>query len=287
MLKKTAIKVLSEVHPGNEPGFIIAGAQKAATTSLHYYLNQHPVLRGSNPKEVAYFHDDRNFKKGLKWYKKAFIDFKNPFKNNLFFETTPEYLYYEKVPKRIYDFNPDMKIIIVLREPIQRAFSAWTMYSKLKHQKSGIPDIFYNGKELDVTSSLVREFFIPDEFPSFEQCIESELQKIESGSSEEEPGLLRRGIYLPQIERYHNLFGKENVLILGFKELIHHLIDTLNKILGFLEMPKSDWTFLNCEKRNVNRYLVGMGPETELFLKDFYQPYNKALFEYLGTKPDW
>src|SRR5690625_341355 len=77
MLKKAAIQVLSEVHPGNEPGFIIAGAQKSATTSLHYYLNQHPDLQGSNPKEVCYFHDDRNYGKGKEWYKKAFVNFRN------------------------------------------------------------------------------------------------------------------------------------------------------------------------------------------------------------------
>lgn len=287
MLTKAAIQVLSEVHPGNEPGFIIAGAQKSATTSLHYYLNQHPDLRGSNPKEVCYFHDDRNYRKGKEWYRKAFINFRSPFKKGLFFETTPENLYYRKAPARIYDFNRDMKIIIVLREPVQRAFSAWTMYRMLKCQKGGLPDLFYNGKELDVTSGLVREFYLPDEFPSFEQCIQSELQKIESGSSEEEPALLRRGIYLPQIKRYHEIFGKDQVLILGFKELASNLVYSLNRILNFLGLPESDWAFLNCNKRNVNRYLVKLQPETEQFLKDFYQPHNEALFKYLGYHLDW
>src|SRR5690625_1709330 len=130
MLKKAAIQVLSEVHPGNEPDLLIAGAQKSATTSLHYYLNQHPDLQGSNPKEVCYFHDDRNYGKGKEWYKKAFVNFRNPFKKGLFFESTPENLYCRKAPFRIHDFNRDMKIIIVLREPVDRAFSAWTIDRK-------------------------------------------------------------------------------------------------------------------------------------------------------------
>ena len=158
MLKKATIKVLSEVLPGNEPGFLIAGAQKSATTSLHYYLNQHPDLRG---------------------------------------------------------------------------------------------------------------------------------QKIESGCGKQEPGLFRRGIYLPQIQRDPGLFGKDQVLILGFKELASNLVYSLNRILNFLGLPESDWAFLNCNKRNVNRYLVKLQPETEQFLKDFYQPYNEALFKYLGYHLDW
>ena len=287
MLKKAAIQVLSEVHPGNEPGFIIAGAQKSATTSLHCYLNQHPDLRGSNPKEVCYFHDDRNYRKGKEWYRKAFINFRSPFKKGHFFETTPENLYYRKAPARIYDFNRDMKIIIVLREPVQRAFSAWTMYRMLAQQKEGLPDIFYNGNDLDISSGIVKEFYLPEEFPTFEQVIQSEIKKIESDSFEEEPGLLRRGIYLPQIQRYHKFFGKEQVLILGFKELASNLVYSLNRILNFLGLPESDWAFLNCNKRNVNRYLVKLQPETEQFLKDFYQPHNEALFKYLGYHLDW
>lgn len=287
MLKKAAIQVLSEVHPGNEPGFIIAGAQKSATTSLHYYLNQHPDLRGSNPKEVCYFHDDRNYRKGKEWYRKAFINFRSQFKKGLFFETTPENLYYRKAPARIYDFNRDMKIIIILREPVQRAFSAWTMYRMLANQKEGLPDIFYSDNELDMTSGIVREFFIPEEFPTFEQVIQSEISKIDSDCDQEEPGLLRRGIYLPQIRRYHKFFGKDQVLILGFNELVGNLVPSLNRILDFLGLPESSWVFLNCEKRNANRYLVKLQVETKRFLKDFYQPYNEELFNYLGYQPDW
>src|SRR5690625_1341101 len=287
MLKKAAIQVLSEVHPGNEPGFIIAGAQKSATTSLHYYLNQHPDLRGSNPKEVCYFHDDRNYRKGKEWYRKAFINFRSPFKKGLFFETTPENLYYRKAPARIYDFNRDMKIIIVLREPVKRAFSARTMYRMLANQKEGLPDIFYSDNELDMTSGIVREFFIPEEFPTFEQVIQSEISKIDSDCDQEEPGLLRRGIYLPEIRRYHKFFGKDQVLILGFNELVGNLVPSLNRILDFLGLPESSWAFLNCEKRNANRYLVKLQVETERFLKDFYQPYNEELFNYLGYQPDW
>src|SRR5690625_6619147 len=74
---------------------------------------------------------------------------RNPFKKGLFFESTPENLYCRKAPFRIHDFNRDMKIIIVLREPVDRAFSAWTMYRMLANQKEGLPDIFYNGNELD------------------------------------------------------------------------------------------------------------------------------------------
>lgn len=287
MLKRVVRKGLKITLSGNEPDFIIVGAQKSGTTSLHYYLDQHPDLVGSTPKEVGYFHNERNYKKGRSWYKKAFINYSNPLRKGLYFEATPLYLYRTKIPARIYDFNPSLKIIILLREPTNRAYSAWNMYRKFRYQEQGLPEVFYIDNELNLKSDLIREFYQSEEFPTFEQVIQSEMRKIKSGSKQEEPGLIRRGIYLPQIKRYHELFGKDHVLILGFKDLIKSQIKTLNKILTFLELPENDWKYLNHEKRNVNKYPVNLLPETEQFLKDFYQPYNEELFSYLGYQPDW
>lgn len=279
-MKKIIKRLLKRTLPNNKPNFLIVGAQKSGTTSLHYYLSQHPKLVGSFPKELHFFSRDDNFKKGLKWYHKHFFDKQNLFKKGLYFESTPFYLYKENVAERIYKYNPNLKIIIVLRDPAKRAYSAWNMYRDFakdspKHQT--------NVKNVDV----IKEFYSEKHFPSFEECFENELDRIKLNSPYEGHGVIRRGIYLPQIKKYHKLFGKNNVLILGFKDLIGNKQETLNDVLKFLEIPNSDWNFLQDRAKNVRSYPQKINPETEGKLKNFYASYNKELFEYLGKEINW
>src|SRR5687768_12473294 len=98
---RTCVRGLRNLLPGNIPDFIIVGAQKAGTTSLHYYLKQHPKLVGSSPKEVRFFNADYNYQKGKNWYSKAFRDAKNPFKKGLYFEATPMYMYSSVAAERM------------------------------------------------------------------------------------------------------------------------------------------------------------------------------------------
>jgi hypothetical protein len=74
-VKKKIKSLIYHTLPGHKPDFIIVGAQKAGTSSLHYYLSQHPKLVASRPKEVHFFDRDENFNKGRGWYHQAF---KNP-----------------------------------------------------------------------------------------------------------------------------------------------------------------------------------------------------------------
>ena len=290
MIKKIIQKSLNRIIPGNKPNFIIAGAQKSGTTSLYYYLNQHPKLIGSTPKEVRFFNRDKNYEKGENWYKNAFKDYKKPLKKGLYFEATPEYLYRRSVAERIHDFDPSLKIIVILREPIKRAYSSWNMYRdfpiKFKGKLPGALSSEY-GYVNDRQNNIVKELYKTDKFPSFEEVIASEMDKIENESELEEPSFIRRGIYLPQIKKYHELFGKDQVLVLGFNEFTENKIETLNKILLFLNIQKDNWTFLNGEKMNFRNYPQKIGTEMYKKLRDFYTPYNKALFEYLGKKIDW
>ena len=95
------------------PDFMIIGAQKSGTSTLHFLLSQHPDLTGSKPKEIHYFDKLPEERKSLEWYKKHFS--KSVFeKRRLFFESTPNYIYYGHIPAELAALNPSMKFIIML-----------------------------------------------------------------------------------------------------------------------------------------------------------------------------
>jgi hypothetical protein len=102
------------------PNFIIIGAQKSGTTWLYEILKTHPKIKMAHDrKEVHFF--DRYFDRGIKWYKERF-----PYDENfLIGEATPKYIYDKEVPKRIYNNIPEVKLILSLRNPIERAYSQY------------------------------------------------------------------------------------------------------------------------------------------------------------------
>ncbi|WP_310993580.1 sulfotransferase domain-containing protein [Aequorivita marina] len=266
---------------------MIVGAQKAGTSTLFNSLAQHPDLLGARTKEIRYFSRKENFQKGDQWYINNLKDLKKPFKSGLLFEATPEYLNHPEAAQRIYKFNKGTKIIIVVREPIKRAYSAWNMYGDFlvsrKHLPRVIDPAYYPN------SNLAQEFYGNGEFPSFEEIIASEMKKIENNDNRS-PAILRRGIYLPQIKRYLDLIGKEQVLTLGFKDLVTQNKTELNKILRFLNLPESDWQFLDSlgkKGKNARTYKKKINPEAKIKLEEFYKPHNDALFEYLGYELNW
>lgn len=108
------------------PNFLGIGAQKAGTTWLHQLLASHPdVYMPKKRKEVHYF--DWHFDKGLDWYKTFFPDFKNSQNYQAIGEITPDYLYETSCPKRIAELLPEVKLIAILRSPVSRAYSQYTM----------------------------------------------------------------------------------------------------------------------------------------------------------------
>lgn len=284
-IKYVIRNIKKKVFRGHAPDFIVVGAQKSGTSSLHYYLSQHPNLLASTPKEVSYFNRNYNFKKGKNWYHRAFIDLDLNKKNYLCFEATPEYLYHSFTAERIYQEYPGIKIIIILRDPVQRAYSSWNMYKNFNPENfpRGLKNEYINDRQ----NNIIKEFYDADHFPSFEEAIASEMLKIENNSQCEEPSLLRRGIYLPQVKRYHDIFGNESVLIIGFKDLVQTKKEVLNSVLKFLGLQESNWWFLKEEVKNARNYQIKMNKETEEKLNLFYEPHNKALFEYLNAKINW
>jgi hypothetical protein len=172
------------------PNFLCVGAQKAGTTSLYHILSQHPEIYLSERKEIRYFDQNRNFKKGIDWYCRFF---KKANKNHKAIgEITPSYLYYSEVPQRIYEvLGGKIKLIFLFRHPVDRAFSHYTMNK--------------------------REGF---ESRKFLEVIEQEpLNEIPTIKNRGRYAYIKRSLYSEQLQRYLQYFDRENMGFLIFERL--------------------------------------------------------------------
>ena len=103
---------------GRLPDFIILGTQKGGTTSLYNYLINHSKISGGSRREIHFF--DKYYEKGVHWYKNNFL---NSNENILTCECSPDYIHHPLIAKRIKNILPKSKLIILLRDPVERAIS--------------------------------------------------------------------------------------------------------------------------------------------------------------------
>lgn len=261
----------------NKPNFLIIGAQKCGTTSLHYYLRQHPLFSGSSPKELHFFDEKINFGRNYDWYESQFLGPKNRF----YFESTPAYLYRPGVAEKIHSFSEDIKLIALLRDPVKRAYSAYNHYRS--SFQGGERSLARRRKKQRPSSDQIYELFFKNRtsFPTFREAVEIELAASENEPFYD-PALLRRGLYLEQIEHYWKVFGEDRLLLLGFRDLIETPHVCLNKVSSFVGAGTLDWNRVDFSPRNVKAYHEKMSEGDELFLKEFYQKENARLFERIG-----
>lgn len=278
--KTLARKILK----GTDPNFLIIGAQKSGTTTLHYFLDQHPKIRGSFPKEIHYFSRYINYPgKDLDWYRRHFASWKD-YEHH--FESSPNYLSDPKTPQRIHEHYPDIKMIALLRDPIQRAYSAWNMYhdylkkgyaaKRLAHgtspgKKNELFEFFYRGR----TS-----------FPTFLETIEAEISHI----NENRPGgpnILRKGLYHEQLSRYFEYFKRDQILILDFNELVKEPTTLCNKALAFLNVDDTTTWQPKVKVKNKRGYDYSITENERMILERFYEEPDRKLFELMNTKPMW
>ncbi|HEC77247.1 MAG TPA: hypothetical protein ENI33_08350 [Thermoplasmatales archaeon] len=180
------------------PNFIIPGAMKSGTTALRIYLAQHPDVFMAS-KEIHFFDREENFEKGIEWYEKFFNDWNG---ERAIGEKTPEYLYDEKVPERIYNVLPNVKLIFVLRNPVDRAYSHYWHNVR-------------NGQEM----------------MSFEEALEKEEERIKNPKWKKIYSYKDRGKYILQIKRYAKFFSKSNMLFILAEDLKGDRENILRKIL--------------------------------------------------------
>ena len=252
------------------PDFIIIGAMKSGTTSLYYNICQHQNVFEAAYDEIGFFDD--NYELGLNWYRSMFPTifqkYISKLKHQKFLtgEDTPFYFWKEDAVNRINKILPNVKLIIILRNPIDRAYSNYT-------------DRINQGKELN----------------SFEEVIEREINLIKKNGEKnsksnqiidiiKEPAYLAKGIYVNQLELWIKKFPLNQFHILSTEEMANNPNKTLQKVFEFLEIPKEN--IKTPQKRKMKKYSP-MNIKTRESLIEFYKPYNEKLFEEINQRFDW
>src|SRR5690554_989678 len=234
-LIKKKIKQLIPRRRVNKVSLFIVGAQKAGTSALHNYLIKHPAVQGGVKKELNFFNHPEKYSRGKSWYHSQYKPVLFYQSNPINIDSTPQYLNGEGIAQKIYDYNPNAKIVILLREPVSRAFSAWNMYKQFSElSEEGKENLIVNHIQIDSVDIFKNSIF-KNPFPSFEEFVEMELTDNSWESSY--PGILKRGLYVDQVKKYIELFGLNNVLIFESEYFKHNKIEVTNKVLNSIGLP--------------------------------------------------
>lgn len=191
------------------------GAPKAGTTSLYNYLSNHPQIYMSPLKETNYFSGDFIKRQNL-YYKVEIIPneheylslFKGVSTEKIIGEASPSYLFYPNIAERIKNFNASAKILIILRNPVQRAYSHYLMDKRLGYVKKS-----FEGISCKNTDNELENLY-------FQQYVEL-------------------GKYASQVKRYIEVFNKKQVLVLLFENIVNNRQKTMNVICEFLNIDSS------------------------------------------------
>ena len=222
------------------PNFLCVGAQKSGTTTLHDILIQHPDIYLPELKETKFFVNNTFYNKGIGFYKKKFFSRWNGEK--AVGEVDPDYMYFDYVPERIYKtLGKDLKLIFLLRNPVDRAYSNYLMTLRRGYEKY-----------------------------SFEKAIDLEQKRIKKSNFYKlHFSYIDRGYYYKQIKRYLKFFPKENMFFVIFEtDFLRERKRTIRKLLKFLNVPDDVELNLNVKSN------VASLPKSE-FVRDFiYKPDN-------------
>ncbi len=253
------------------PDFIIIGAGQCGTTSLFHYLSQHPNIYPSSKKEINFFDD--NFEKGISWYKLHFPTFFQKFyckdickKNFITGEATPHYLFNPLVPKRVKQTVPKIKLILILRNPVYRAYSHYSKDVAIGRQTLSFPEIIHQKEKLLKNQKIINKNQNSTSFNIMDSLYFS------------------RGIYVDQLKNWMEVFPKEQFLILKTEDMQINLTKTLTKVIEFLNIP--NFQLKDVQRMNEGKYKK-MDIISRKFLIEFYRPHNQRLYKYLGYDFGW
>jgi hypothetical protein len=251
------------------PDFLIAGAQKAGTTSLFGWLQQHPQCAPCLTKEVHFF--DRHFQRGINWYRSHFplsLATDEEYVTRLSFESSPYYMFDPRVPERAREVLPDVKVIFLLRDPVSRAYSHYQHSVLRRREKLGFAD------------AVAAE---PERLEGEEEKLRSDPTYV--SLAHQHYSYVARGMYANQLNRWLECFPMRQLLVVEAEEMFREPHVTFQRILEFLEIDS--WQPAGFGNLNLGRYRSEMPEPTRHQLAAHFAPHNEQLFELLGKRFAW
>ena len=260
------------------PNFLIIGTKRGGTTSLWNWLLSHPAVVPMFPasqqiKSSHYF--DNNYWRGLDWYRSHFPTEAQMARverrlstRPVTGEASPYYMFHPAAPARIAADLPEAKIIVLLRDPVARAYSNYW-----ERRGSGAEPL-----------------------STFEQALDAEPRRLQGQAerlladakyysfSHDNHSYLARGRYLEQLAAWLDRWPRDQLLIVKSEDLFAQPHAVFVTVLAFLGLPSSD------EVRLAHHHRLPtppISPSTQRYLRQYYQPHNSGLYEALETDFGW
>jgi len=249
------------------PDFLVIGAQKAGTTSLFHYITQHPQVLENKSKEIHFF--DKFYDQGINWYKCHFPLLAHIRPGCRLGEATPYYLCHPYAPRRIHELIPKVKLIVVLRNPTDRAISHY--FHEVKKGREKLP-IFEALKSEEYRCNNEWQTMLKDEWY---------ISRTHQSFSYKQ-----RGIYIEQLRRYWEYFPKDQMLIIESARLFSEPHDTLEEVFDFLGI-NAQVVVEDVTVKNANPTKKDVSSEVYLYLDQFFSEHNSKLSHALDMDLGW
>lgn len=263
------------LRPG--PDFVVIGAKRGGTTSLYNYLLEHRSIQPLFPRPVGlkgphFF--DTEYERGLSWYRSHFPlaaagrHLARPaVRSAISGEASPYYLFHPLAAPRLARAFPDVRLIIMLRDPVERAFS---------HYKERVR---HGAEELSFEDALDAE---PARLAGEEDRIRSESGYC--SVDHEDHSYVAQGRYLDMLPRWLDLFPREQIYLGVSEEFYASPGQVVNDVWAFLGLPPA--TLLSTRQYNYHP-AADLAPATRQRLRDTFAEHNQQLADLLGRPLPW
>ena len=255
------------------PDFLIAGFNRSGTHSLFEYIGQHPNIKNASRREIHYF--TLSYWRGLNWYKSYFPTkiYKKQFENKnrtklLTGEATPHYIFHPLAIKRIKQLLPNVKLIIILRNPIDNAYSHYQHYKIAGIEKDTFEEAIKQDKQ---------RYKILEHLYNSDQVKEHSLTQVKMP-------YVSYATYVNHIKRLLQIFPRKQILFIKNTELNENPQVVLKHIFDFLEIKQEK--IKDLKKHNIGKY-ENMKSKTRYELSEYFKRYNEELEELLEMKFNW
>ena len=246
---------------GALPEFLIIGGMRCGTTSLYQYLAAHPEIEPALGKELNYF--SLHYGRSLRWYRGHFPR-RAP--GRLSFEASPYYLFHPEAPHNVAETLPDVKLVVLLRDPIERAYSHY-----LHTRRRGFEPL------------------------SFAAALDAEAERLHGGRAgyggSQDPTRLysyaSRGEYAEQLERWLDLFPRERLHAIRSEDLFSQPEMALDGLVDFLGVARIGVEAFDRYASTPEEATPQLTRALRARLSEHFAPHNQRLAELLGWSETW
>jgi len=283
------------------PAYIILGAMKAGTTFIDHYLQEHPKIVKHSKKEIFFF-SQQHFN-GISWYSEHFEGYTLG-DGKMIGEGTPVYMPWPLAPERMRLTIPNVKLIISLRDPVERTYSQYAHSVRWLPANLGetlnetfeelLEEEIQLMKHCKINTGHVLPTFLPDfnvskRSPIYKHCWNScldcfPLNNSLHGAGNPVFGLLAKSVYYDHLSNWFRIFPREQFLIVKYEDIEKDPEEFMNVVLDFLNLDRYEYGSM--VPKNANIY-AKMNASTRQKLNQFFYAHTQKLYELLETDFEW